>query len=57
VPPYTLPDPLVASDGSSETKETWPARRAEILELLRQHVYGRAPVDKPQGLSFMTLEE
>jgi hypothetical protein len=57
VPPYTLPDPLVARDGSRVTKETWPARRAEILELFRQHVYGRAPVDKPQGLSFKTLEE
>jgi dienelactone hydrolase len=57
VPPYTLPDPLVAGDGSRVTKETWPARRAEILELFRQHVYGRAPVEKPPGLAFKTLEE
>ena len=42
LPPYTLPDPLVSGDGTRVTKETWPARRAEILELFRQHVYGRA---------------
>jgi hypothetical protein len=57
VPPYTLPDPLVASDGSRVTKETWPARRAEILELFQTHVYGRAPVDRPENLASKTLEE
>jgi hypothetical protein len=57
VPPYTLPDPLVSNDGSRVTKETWPARRTAILELFRQHVYGRAPVDRPQNLAFKTLEE
>jgi dienelactone hydrolase len=57
LPPYTLPDPLVAADGTRVTKETWPARRAEILDLFRQHVYGRAPVDKPQGVAFTTVEE
>jgi dienelactone hydrolase len=57
VPPYTLPDPLVSANGSRVTKESWPARRAEILELFRRNVYGRAPVDKPPGLAFKTLEE
>jgi hypothetical protein len=57
VPPYTLPDPLVATDGMRVTKETWPQRRAEILELFRQHVYGRAPVGRPSNIAFKTLEE
>jgi hypothetical protein len=57
VPPYTLPDPLVASDGIRVTKETWPTRRAEVLELFRTHVYGRAPIDKPSGLEFKSIDE
>jgi len=42
---YTLPDPLVASDGTAvKTAEKWKnARRAEILELFRTNVYGRVP--------------
>jgi len=44
VPKYTLPDPLVASDGTSVTDvESWEDRRREILELFEQHVYGRSP--------------
>jgi hypothetical protein len=39
------------------TKETWPARRAEILEHFREHVYGRAPVGRPQNMTFKTLED
>jgi hypothetical protein len=57
VPSYTLPDPLVAANGTRVTKEAWPARRAEILELFREHVYGRAPVDRPQNIAFKTLDE
>jgi hypothetical protein len=57
VPPYTLPDPLVAADGTRVTRETWPARREEILELFREHVYGRALADRPKNISFNTLEE
>ena len=57
VPTYTLPDPLVAADGSRVTAETWPLRRKEILELFREHVYGRAPVDEPENIAFKTLEE
>jgi hypothetical protein len=57
VPPYTLPDPLVAADGTQVTKQTWPARRAEILERFRQHVYGRAPVGRPANIAFKTLDE
>ena len=38
------------------TRETWPARRAEILELFRCEVYGRAPVGRPANLSFTVVE-
>jgi hypothetical protein len=57
VAPYTLPDPLISTDGSRVTRASWPARRAEILELFREHVYGRAPVTRPENISFKTLEE
>ena len=39
VPDYTLPDPLsgvTSADG-------WPARRAQLMDLLAGHVYGRMP--------------
>src|SRR5262249_37794631 len=42
---YTLPDPLIANDGSPVTDaQTWQVkRRAELLELFRSQVYGRSP--------------
>jgi hypothetical protein len=44
VPAYTLPDALVARDGSRVASPgQWPARRAEILGLFADHVYGRTP--------------
>lgn len=45
VPPYTLPDPLVMANGDRVTDaRMWvEKRRPEILELFRQHVYGRSP--------------
>ena len=45
VPEYTLPDPLVMNDGTPVTTiEQWEGeRRAELLELFRREVYGRAP--------------
>lgn len=52
---YTLPDPLVLSNGQRVTKpKTWTeVRRKEILELFREHVYGRSP-GKPEGMRFVT---
>ena len=40
-----LPDPLVANDGTKiTTKEQWVEfRRAEVLELFRESMYGRRP--------------
>ncbi|TWU17933.1 glucuronyl esterase domain-containing protein [Allorhodopirellula heiligendammensis] len=44
VPAYQLPDPLVMESGDPvTTAEQWPARRAEIIELFTQHVFGRMP--------------
>ncbi|HUG19377.1 MAG TPA: acetylxylan esterase [Planctomycetaceae bacterium] len=45
VPEYTLPNPLIAADGTPvTTPEVWNAsRRAELMELFREHVYGRRP--------------
>ena len=44
VPVYTLPDPLVFNDGSKVTnKNEWNKRRAEILQLFKNDVYGISP--------------
>jgi len=58
VPAYTLPDPLVAADGRPLTKaRQWThGRRAEILELFRQHVYGHSP-GRPRGMRFEVRSE
>ena len=50
VPPYVLPDPLVAADGSRiTTADEWTSkRRPEILRLFETEVYGRAPEQKPE---------
>lgn len=53
VPPYTLPDPLVLSNGQPvRDAAVWrQQRRPEILELFRTHVYGRSP-DGAKEVSF-----
>ena len=54
-----LPDPLELADGQRvDTAEKWTAlRRPELLELFREEVYGRAPVGRPQDLSFSVEED
>jgi hypothetical protein len=46
IPPYTLPDPLVALDGRRiSTGADWLARRRpELLKLFAEHVYGQTPL-------------
>lgn len=57
VGPYELPDPLRTASGSIVRSVTaWPARRREIHELFREHVYGRSP-GVPERLRFDVLEE
>jgi len=53
VPPYTLPDPLVCTDGTKvTTPELWRnKRRPELLELFRANMHGRSPA-KPAGMTF-----
>ena len=57
VPSYELPQILSRADGSVvETPQEWSARRAEILQLFEQQVYGAAPT-APPGMTFNVLEE
>jgi hypothetical protein len=50
VPPYTLPDPLVMSDGRRVTSaELWfRQRRPEILRFYQTDIYGRVPDNAPK---------
>jgi len=55
VPKYTLPDPLVCTDGTKViNSDLWrQKRRAEILRLFEEHMFGKAP-GKPQAMTFVT---
>ncbi len=55
---YTLPDPLVLSDGKtvSGQKEWEGKRRQEILSLFEEHVYGQMP-EKFDEITFRLLNE
>jgi hypothetical protein len=53
---YTLPDPLTGRKGIVRTREDWARRRVEILDLFREHVYGRSP-GRPDALRFDTVED
>ena len=52
----SLPEALIALDGTKiMTAEQWmEKRRPEILDLFREHVYGREAVKCPENLSFKT---
>jgi len=58
VPEYTLPDPLVMSDGTKvTTAQTWKTkRRPELLELFRTQVYGRSPINRPKDMIFKVFD-
>ena len=52
VPVYTLPDPLVFNNGAKVQNNTdWDKRRAEILKLFENEVYGMSPVWKGDIIS------
>jgi len=56
VPPYTLPDPLVHSDGTPvrHAADWRERRRPELLALFTREVYGRTPEGRPQGMHVET---
>lgn len=58
VPSYTLPDPLVAEDGTRiATADSWRAkRRSEIIRLFERHVYGAVPPGAPKNLTAEVVE-
>jgi hypothetical protein len=57
VPPYTLPDPLVDSEGGPvKSASDWQSRRRqEILHLFEANVYGRSP--QPPKMEFDVASE
>ena len=54
---YTLPDPLRFNDGSPvRSADDWKRRRrAEVIELFAQHMYGRSP-RPPQSLNYEVFD-
>jgi hypothetical protein len=55
---YTLPDVLVMLEGGRvRDAEAWRGqRRGEVLELFREHVYGRAPIGRPGEMTFKVFD-
>lgn len=51
---YELPRLFLA--GNARTPGGWKARRAEILELFQEHVYGRSP-GRPERLRYEMVDE
>ncbi len=59
VPPYTLPDPLLMLNGERVgDSSVWRMkRRPEILRMFEENVYGKAPVNRPEGMHWETTAE
>lgn len=59
VPPYKLPELLKMLDGTNVTDaEMWTSRRRpEILELFKNEMYGRAPLERPEGMTFTLFDQ
>lgn len=58
IPICDLPDPLVFNNGKKvkNSRQWTERRRAEILEIFAQEMYGHVP-SKPDGLHFETISE
>ena len=57
VPPFTLPDPLKAVNGSTITsKEAWESNRPALLEEFRKYMYG-ARLPQPEKAAYKLLHE
>lgn len=57
VPQFTLPDPLIAEDGSPiSSPEEWKSkRRPEILKLFKEHMFGEFPEANSERIKFQEL--
>ena len=57
VPSYTLPDPLVALDGSAvDSTDSWRRRRREVYGLFSEHVFGSMP-PRPESVGIKVASE
>ncbi|MXX66447.1 MAG: hypothetical protein F4Z40_05485, partial [Chloroflexi bacterium] len=57
VPPYELPELLEMADGEKvETPQQWTARRAELLDMFTDQMFGAAP-PAPNKVRFRVLEQ
>ena len=58
VPQYELPDPLVFNEGKvvKNHRQWTKKRRAEIIEIFSQEMYGHIPA-RPEGMHYRTLSE
>ena len=58
IPAYELPDPLLMNNGEKvKNARQWThERRAEILEIFAQEMYGHIPA-RPEGLHFKKMSE
>lgn len=57
IPKFTLPDPLVAADGTKiDSAQAWnEIRRPELMELFEKEIYGKAP-PAPEKIAFKVTE-
>jgi hypothetical protein len=58
VPDYSLPDPLIAEDGSKvTTADAWrQSRRPEVLRLFEDYVYGKTPIGRPEAMRWEVFD-
>ena len=58
VPPYILPPLLENSDGTKiSSPEVWAVRRAELLKLFGEQMFGVTPISRPDAMKFIVREE